>query len=144
MVVRVDRGNRRPIDHLERLGVRSTRVETTVTTEDVGLLLAHAADASVIVGVGMHATLDQFLDRQRSGLASTFLTRLVVGQRLVDAASVPTLYSGRLRPRHLFLALILGLAALVAAIATTPVGEEWATEAWTWLRSLTVEAGWRP
>ena len=144
VVVRVDRGNRRPIDHLERLGVRSTRVETTVTTEDVGLLLAHAADAAVIVGVGMHATLDEFLDRQRSGLASTYLTRLVVGQRLVDAASVPTLYSGRLRPRHLFLALMLGLVALVAAIATTPVGEEWATEAWAWVRALTVEAGWLP
>jgi len=144
VVVRVDRGNRRPIDHLERLGVRSTRVETTVTTEDVGLLLAHAADAAVIVGVGMHATLDEFLDRQRSGLASTYLTRLVVGQRLVDAASVPTLYSGRLRPRHLFLALLLGVGALVAAIATTPVGEEWATEAWAWLQAFTVDTGWLP
>ena len=141
VVVRVDRGNRRPIDHLERLGVRSTRVETTVTTEDVGLLLAHAADAAVIVAVGSHATLDDFLDRQRSGLASTYLTRLVVGHRLVDAASVSTLYSGRLRPRHLFLALLLGLAALAAAIATTPAGEEWGAEIWTWLRTLTVQAG---
>lgn len=142
VVVRVDRGNRRPIDHLERLGIRSARVETSAATEDVALLLAHAGDASVIVGVGAHATLEEFLDRQRHGLASTYLTRLLVGQRLVDAASVPTLYSGRLRPRHLFLALLVGLVALGAAIATTPVGSEWADELWTWLRTLVVGTGW--
>ncbi len=141
VVVRVDRGNRRPIDHLERLGIRSARVETSAATEDVALLLAHAGDASVIVGVGTHATLDEFLDRQRHGLASTYLTRLLVGQRLVDAAAVPTLYSGRLRPRHLFLALLVGLLALGAAIATTPAGAEWAEELWTWLRTLVVEHG---
>ena len=55
----------------------------------------------------MHATLDEFLDRQRSGLASTYLTRLKVGQRLVDATAVPVLYSGRVRPRHVFLVLLL-------------------------------------
>lgn len=142
VVVRVDRGNRRPIDHLERLGIRSTRVETSAATEDVALLLAHAGDASVIVGVGAHATLDEFLDRQRHGLASTYLTRLLVGQRLVAAASVPTLYSGRLRPRHLFLALLVGLLALGAAIATTPAGAEWAGELWTWLQALVVDTGW--
>ena len=141
VVVRVDRGHRRPIDHLERLGIRCARVETSATTEDLGLLLAHGGDASVIVGVGTHTTLDDFLDRQRSGLASTYLTRLLVGQRLVDAASVSTLYSGRLRPRHLLLALVLGLAALAAAIATTPVGEEWAGELMAWLRALVVVPG---
>ena len=57
----------------------------------------------MIVGVGMHATLDEFLDRHRSGLASTYLTRLKVGPRLVDATAVPLLYSGRVRPRHLLL-----------------------------------------
>lgn len=142
VVVRVDRGNRRPIEQLERLGVRSARVETSAATEDVALLLAHAGDASVIVGVGTHATLDQFLDRQRHGLTSTYLTRLLVGQRLVDAAAVPTLYSGRLRPRHLFLALLLGLLALGVAVATTPAGAEWADELWTWLRTLVVDTGW--
>ncbi|MGZ5399919.1 MAG: putative cytokinetic ring protein SteA [Nocardioides sp.] len=142
VVVRVERGNRRPIDHLERLGVRSHRVETSAATEDVALLLAHAGDASVIVGVGTHATLDQFLDRQRHGLASTYLTRLLVGQRLVDAAAVPTLYSGRLRPRHLFVALLLGLVALGVAVATTPAGAEWADQLWSWLRTLVADTGW--
>jgi len=143
VVVRVDRGDRRPLEHLERLGLRPVRVETSATSEDIALLLADDGDASVIVGVGMHATLDEFLDRQRAGLASTYLTRLKVGQRLVDATAVPVLYSGRLRPRHLFLALLVGLLALVAAIGTTPVGQEWLAQAWAWFETLRAQvAGW--
>ncbi len=143
VVVRVDRGDRRPLEHLERLGLRPVRVETSATSEDIALLLADDGDASVIVGVGVHASLDEFLDRQRAGLASTYLTRLKVGQRLVDAAAVPVLYSGRLRPRHLFLALLMGLLALVAAVATTPVGQEWVADAWAWFETLRSQvAGW--
>jgi len=127
VVVRMDRGSgRSPVDQLERLGVRPLRFESGATPEDVGLLLADSADAAIIVGVGMHATLDDFLDRQRGGLASTYLTRLKVGPRLVDAAAVPYLYDGRVRPRHLLLVMLAGLVALAAAIAVTPVGQEWA------------------
>ena len=126
VLVRVDRGGRGHTDQLERIGVRPVHIETAATTEDIALLLADAAHASVIVGVGMHATLDEFLDRQRSGLASTYLTRLKVGQLLVDARALPTVYAGRVRPRHLLLVLLAGLIALGAAIATTPVGQEWA------------------
>lgn len=145
VVVRVDRGDRRPLEHLERLGLRPLRVETSATSEDIALLLAEAGDASVIVGVGMHATLDEFLDRQRAGLASTYLTRLRVGQRLVDAAAVPVLYSGRLRPRHLFLAMLVGLVALTAALAATPVGHDWVDAAWAWLQTLPAQiSGWLP
>jgi len=143
VVVRVDRGDRRPLEQLERLGLRPLRVETSATAEDIALLLADDGDASVIVGVGMHATLEEFLDRQRSGLGSTYLTRLKVGAKLVDATSVPVLYSGRLRPRHLFLALLVGLIALAAAVATTPVGQEWMAEAWAWLEAVRSQVvGW--
>ena len=74
----------------------------------------------------MHATLDEFLDRRRTGLASTYLTRLKVGPRLVDAAAVPRLYDGAVRPRHLLALAVAGLLALGAAIGVTPVGQEWA------------------
>ena len=93
--------------------------------EDVALLLADVRGASLIVAVGTHATLDEFLDRQRAGLASTFLTRLRVGPMLVDAKGVPQLYAGRVRPWHLVLVVLAGLIALAVAIAATPVGEEW-------------------
>lgn len=112
-------------DRLDRLGVRAQRIAASGTTEDVALLVAENAGASVIVTVGTHATLDEFLDRQRSGLASTFLTRLRVGPRLVDARSVHALYAGRMRSWHLLLPVLVGLVAVVVAVAVTPQGEVW-------------------
>ena len=126
VVVRSDRGaGGAHLDSLERLGVRPTVVESAATPEDAALLVVDAAEAAVIVGVGMHATLTDLLDRQRTGLASTYLTRLKVGPRLVDADAVPHLYSGRVRPWHLLLVLLAGLVALAAALSVTPVGHDW-------------------
>lgn len=129
VVVLVERGAPRgATEHLERLGIRPLRFETTATTEDAALLLASAHDASLIVGVGMHATLDEFLDRRRAGLASTFLTRLRLGPDLVDAAALPRLYDGAVRPRHLLGAVVAGVLAVGAAISVTPVGQQWVDE----------------
>lgn len=125
VIVRVDPGGTAAAERIERLGVRPRCVETTLTAEDVALLLATAGEASLIVGVGLRATLEDFLDHEHAAPTSTWLTRLRVGPLLVDATAVPRLYSGRLRPRHLFLAILVGLLALAAAIAVTPVGQEW-------------------
>jgi len=112
-------------DRLERIGVRPQTLPASAATEDVALLLADLSGSSLIITVGMHATLDEFLDRHRSGLASTFLTRLRIGPRLVDAKGVPQLYSGRTRTWHLFVVLLAGLLALAVALAATPVGHSW-------------------
>lgn len=129
VVVLVERGApRSATEQLERLGIRPLRFETTATAEDAALLLASAREASLIVGVGMHATLDEFLDRRRAGLASTFLTRLKVGPDLVDASAVPQLYDGAVRPRHLVGALVAGVLAVAAAVSVTPVGQQWVDE----------------
>ena len=129
VVVLVERGaTRAATERFDRLGVRPLRFESGATAEDAALILADSGDASLIVGVGMHATLDEFLDRRRAGLASTYLTRLKVGPRLVDAAAVPRLYDGQVRPRHLLAVTIAGLVALVAAVGVTPVGQEWAAD----------------
>jgi uncharacterized membrane-anchored protein len=129
VVLHTDSSERAPgADKLERLGVRALPMAAEGTTEDAALLLADVKGASLIVSVGTHATLDEFLDRHRGGLASTFLTRLRVGPRLVDARSVPTLYAGRVRLWQLAVVLLAGLLALLAAIATTPRGEQWIDE----------------
>ncbi len=126
VVALVERGAAHSMtERFERMGVKPLRFETGATTEDAALILADAGHASLIVGVGMHATLDEFLDRRRTGLASTYLTRLKVGPRLVDAAAVPKLYDGAVRPRHLLAVTLAGLVALAAAIGVTPVGQEW-------------------
>ena len=90
VVLHTDRAGRAVgSDRLGRIGVRAQTFSASGTSEDVAMLLADLAGASLIVSVGTHATLGEFLDRHRSGLASTFLTRLRVGPKLVDAKGVP-------------------------------------------------------
>jgi uncharacterized membrane-anchored protein len=115
-------------DRFERMGVRVTPMQTTAAAADAALLLADAGGATPIVGVGLRGTLEEFLDGSREGIGSGYVTRLKVGPRLVDASAVPMLYSGRLRAPHAYLVLLVGLVAVVAAIATTDVGHQWALD----------------
>ena len=123
-------------DRLDRLGVRSQRMAAAGTSTDVALLVVHALGAEVIVSVGSHPGLEEFLDRQQSGLASTFLTRLKVGPRLVEAGAVPLLYRGRTSTWRLGLLVLVALLALAAAVLTTPVGAEWAEDGRRWLEEV--------
>lgn len=139
VVLHTDSSQRAPgSEKLDRLGVRVAPMAAEGTTEDAALLLADIKGASLIVSVGTHATLDEFLDRHHGGLASTFLTRLRVGPRLVDARSVPSLYAGRVRLWQLAVVLLAGLLALLAAVATTPRGEDWLDELRTTVRTAPV------
>ena len=111
-------------------------VDTSATAEDVGLLLADRYAAALVVGVGLDARLDQFLDGQQAGRASSFATRLKVGDRLVDAEAVRALYTGRPGALQVFPVLLAGLVALLAAIAVTPVGQDWAHDVVDYLQAL--------
>lgn len=127
VVVRADRGSTPAVvEQIERLGVRPSLIETAAAPADAALVLADAADPTIIVAVGMRATVAELLDSQRPGAAGTYLTRLKLGPRLVDAAAVLHLYSGRVRPWHLLLVMMAGFVALAAAISVTPVGHDWA------------------
>ncbi|MFZ4515547.1 MAG: putative cytokinetic ring protein SteA [Acidimicrobiia bacterium] len=89
-------------------------------SEDVAMLLANECGAALIVAVGTHATMVEFLDKGRKGMASTFLTRLRLGPVLVDAKGVGRLYAGRVRRRDI---AFLVVAALIAMIAVSIVSE---------------------
>ena len=83
-------------------------------SEDAALLLAYEAGAALIVAVGTHATMVEFLDKGRRGMASTFLTRLRLGPALVDAKGVSRLYEGRIRRRDMVFLVASAVAAMVA------------------------------
>jgi uncharacterized membrane-anchored protein len=123
-------------DRIERLGIPHTLFETGGTSEDAAILLAHAHKANLIVMVGSHATLVEFLDKGRSGMASSFLTRAAVGSSLVDAKAVARLYEHRVRSWLVLLVLLVGLLAVAAAIATTPVGQDWWDQISAWYDDL--------
>lgn len=89
-------------------------------SEDVAMLLAYEAGASLIVAVGTHATMVEFLDKGRKGMASTFLTRLRLGPVLVDAKGVNRLYEARVRRTDV---LLLVAAAFLAVLMIVLVSE---------------------
>jgi uncharacterized membrane-anchored protein len=82
-------------------------------SEDVAMLLAYEAGASLIVAVGTHSTMVEMLDKGRRGMASTFLTRLRLGPVLVDAKGVHRLYEGRVRRRDI---LVIVMAAVLTIV----------------------------
>jgi uncharacterized membrane-anchored protein len=126
-VVVVQRADAAPgvTEGLSRMGIAPHVIGTTVSTEDAALLVTNSGRPSLVVAAGLTATLDDFLDRRRSGLAGAYLTRLVLGPRLVDAAALPLLYTGRVRPWQVALSVLIGLAAVAGAVATTAVGQDW-------------------
>ncbi|MBO3087387.1 putative cytokinetic ring protein SteA [Cellulomonas dongxiuzhuiae] len=124
VVVHAYRDGRAPgIARVEQLGVPHVVFPATGTSEDVAMLLADDKGAELIVAVGTHATLIEFLDKGRSGMASTFLTRLRVGGKLVDAKGVSQLYQHRISNMQLTLLSLAGLLALGVALASTTAGQ---------------------
>ena len=117
VVVHAYRDGRAPgSERLERLGVDSIEFPATGTSEDVAMLLADSKGASLIVAVGTHHSLVEFLDKGRSGMASTFITRLRVGAKLVDAKGVGRLYSSRVSTFQVVALAVAGLFALGMAL----------------------------
>jgi uncharacterized membrane-anchored protein len=123
VVVHAYRDGRAPgSERLERLGVESIEFPATGTSEDVAMLLADSKGASLIVAVGTHNSLVEFLDKGRSGMASTFITRLRVGAKLVDAKGVGRLYRSRVSALQVIALIVAGLFAV--GMATIAIGAD--------------------
>ena len=144
IVVHAYRDGRAPgLERVRKLGLDPVVFPATGTSEDVAMLLADDKGAELIVAVGTHATLVEFLDKGRSGMASTFLTRLRIGGKLVDAKGVSRLYRSRISNLSLAVLLSGGLFALFVALAATPAGTamlqlvaaRW-DDAWSWIVGL--------
>ncbi|MEO5610135.1 MAG: putative cytokinetic ring protein SteA [Ornithinibacter sp.] len=123
IVVHAYRNGQAPgLERVRDLGVEPVVFPATGTSEDVAMLLADDKGASLIVAVGTHVTLVEFLDKGRAGMASTFLTRLRVGGKLVDAKGVNRLYRSRISPASIVALIAVGLFALAAALWSTDGG----------------------
>jgi uncharacterized membrane-anchored protein len=123
-------------EHLEELGLPYKVVPAPGTSQDVAMLIAAEKGAQLIVSVGSQFNLVEFLDKSRRGMSSTFLTRLRLGEKLVDAKGVSRLY--RPRPGSAPVALLAGAGtlAIAAVIATTPGFRELAELLWLKLELL--------
>jgi uncharacterized membrane-anchored protein len=105
---------------LEELGVPFKLVPAPGTSQDVAMLVAAEKGARLIVSVGSQFNLVEFLDRNRKGMSSTFLTRLRIGEILVDAKGVSRLYRPMPGLAPLLIVILAGLIAMVAVVWMTP------------------------
>ena len=110
------------MSRLDDLGLDGVTLPAPGTSEDVALLVADACEASLIAVVGTHWTLEEFLDKGRPGMASTFLTHLRVGSKLVNARGVHQLYQSRISGWALAVLVVAAAVTIVVAIAYSPAG----------------------
>jgi len=109
---------------VEKLDLPCCVIPLTGTSEDLAMLLTYEKGAELIVAVGSHSSLEDFLDKGRGGMSSTFLVRLKVGARLVDAKGVNRLY--RAKPRKTEM-LMLGAACallVITVLAVSPAAQD--------------------
>ena len=108
------------LERLDQHGLSSVVVPVPGISEDVAMLLAYEKGAELIVAVGTHFNLVEFLERNRRGMSSTFVTRLRVGGKLVDARGVSKLFQSRVGLGPLVAFGLAGLTAVVTAVAASP------------------------
>jgi uncharacterized membrane-anchored protein len=117
---------------VQDLGIDAATFPTLVTSEDAALLIADASGAELIVTVGTHANLQEFLDRGRGGMASSFLTRLKVGSKLVDAKGAAAIYRNRISAWALVLLVLAAVVAVTAAVLVSDSSNHFLNNIHTW------------
>jgi uncharacterized membrane-anchored protein len=132
------------VERIQDLGIGAVTFPASGNSEDLALLLADAHEASLVVTVGFHATLREFLDQGRSGSnPSTFLTRLKLGAKLVDGRAVATLHRNRVSVGAVVLLALTAIAVVIAALLVSDVGSvylDWFHSTWnsfaSWVMGL--------
>lgn len=97
------------LDRIKKLGLNAVSLPAPGTSEDIAMLLAYDQGADLIVAVGAHSNMIDFLEKGRRGMASTFLVRLKIGSKLVDAKGVNKLYENAFKRKYLFYILMAAL-----------------------------------
>ena len=118
------------------LGLDHLVIPSVGTSQDVAMLLAHEKGAELIVSVGAHFNLTEFLDKNRAGMSSTFLTRLRIGETLIDAKGVSRLYNPGVRGWQLGVFALAALLLIAIIVATAPALGELAELVWLRLEVL--------
>ena len=124
------------MDRVQGLGLTPSVLASAGTSEDIALLLAYESGADLIVAVGAHDNLVEFLDKGRNGMASTFVVRLKVGPKLVDAKGVNRLYRSQVRTRDILLLIASAAVAMGVAASLSPSLRLWAHNLFAWFHSV--------
>lgn len=122
------------LERVRSMGLSHKVWRTPGTSEDIAMLLAYEKGAQLIVAVGTHFSLLEFLEKGRKGMSSTFLTRLRVGDKLVDAKGVSRLYPQRFAWREFSWLFVSAMLPVIVAFLLSPIGHDLVRLLWVWLR----------
>lgn len=120
---------------LDSLNVKHSVSHIALASEDLAILTAHAAGASVIVTVGVQVSLHDFLDGGRPDTVGTFLSQLVAGGTLVNARTLSRVYRHQYSPWALIALVLSAIFVLGNAFALTPGGAAWLRSIWPTIAS---------
>ena len=112
------------LERVKSLGIKPILFQSPGTSEDIALLLSYEKNADLIVAVGTHTNMIDFLEKGRLGMASTFLVRLKIGDKLVDARGVNKLYGSKLNLKYLIFIIIAALVPIIILTLINPVTRE--------------------
>jgi len=112
------------LERIKKLGLQARTFAIPGTSEDIAMLLAYERKAELIVAVGTHSSVEEFLEKGRHGMASTLLVRMKIGSILVDAKGVSKLYRGRIKVRYLAQIVLAALLPLGVIVFISPVTRE--------------------
>ncbi|WP_435591431.1 putative cytokinetic ring protein SteA [Nocardia sp. bgisy118] len=137
-------GHAKGLERIQDLGIGATTFPSSGSPSDLALLLAHHHGAALIVTAGAAASLDDFFDRgRRDSNPATFLTRLKLGTKLMDAKAVATLYRNRVSGVAIALVVLAALIAVIVVLLASHSGTEmldWAADTWNrfavWFKDL--------
>ncbi|MGV9970738.1 putative cytokinetic ring protein SteA [Nocardia beijingensis] len=127
-------GHAKGLERIQDLGIGATTFPSSGSAADLALLLADHHGAALIVTAGAPASLDDFFDRgRRDSNPATFLTRLKVGTKLMDAKAVATLYGNRVSGVAIALVVLAALVAVIVVVLASNSGGDvldWGVDAW--------------
>ena len=124
------------LERVEKLNLKSKILPAPGTSEDIALLLAYEKGADLIVAVGTHVSMIDFLEKGRRGMGSTFLVRLKVGSILVDARGVSKIYQGRIKLRYLLQLTIAGILVITIVLSQTQWSRDFLRAFWLQFKTL--------
>ncbi|GAB7386176.1 putative cytokinetic ring protein SteA [Bacillaceae bacterium] len=114
------------MERLRRLNVHGHKIPFPGTSEDIAMLLAYEQGAELIVTLGTHSNMIDFLEKGRKGMASTILVRMKIGTRLVDAKGVSILYQRKAKVKNLFyIGLAAGVPVLSISLVSPQIKQMW-------------------
>src|SRR5699024_10609813 len=98
---------------VNQLGLEAITIPAPGTSEDIAMLIAYEKEADLIVALGTHSNMIDFLEKGRKGMGSTFLVRLKIGEKLIDAKGVNKLYHTGVKFKYIFALLLAALLPII-------------------------------